>query len=65
MKKSKGGSKGGKGGLSLSADRQESGAGDWRGETLGGSDIIKQADPEVSRVEWRVPVGSARDHLHR
>src|SRR5438067_797154 len=62
MKKSKSGSKEGKGGDSLSQliDARIMELNDWRGETLARIRmLIKQADPEVvEEVKWRKPSNS-------
>ena len=62
MKKSKSGSKEGKGGDSPSQviDARIKKLGDWRGETLAWvRTLIKQADPEVVEVvKWRKPSNS-------
>jgi len=62
MKKTKGGSKKGKGSDSPSQliDARIKGLGDWRGETLARvRNLIKQADPEVLEdVKWRKPSNS-------
>jgi len=62
MKKSKSGSKEGKGGDSPSQviDARIKKLGDWRGETLARvRALIKQADPEVvEEVKWRKPSNS-------
>ena len=77
MKKTKSGSKEGKGGDSPSQliDARIKELSDWRGETLARIRmLIKQADPEVvEEVKWRKPSNSMRgsgvvarrNHLHR
>ena len=64
MKKSKGGSKEGKGEASPSEliDARIEELGDWRGETLERvRKLIQQADPEVvERVKWRKPSNAMR-----
>ena len=77
MKKTKSGSKEGKGGDSPSQliDARIKELSDWRGETLARVRmLIKQADPEVvEEVKWRKPsnamrgsgVVARRNHLHR
>jgi hypothetical protein len=60
MKKTKSGSKEGKGGDSQQIDARIKGLSDWRGEILARIRmLIKQADPEVvEEVKWRKPSNS-------